>query len=189
MTGAPCPKSPKSGGDFAQSEGFKFNEDAKSCWGTQGLSCTRRHPAPVLATILGLINANEGARRVLAPRSPGGLQRGAGALPGRRRQRPARCFLFRCGWDFPALAVGPRSAPAAALFSISKAAEADACNATAISSAPRGRRPRGTQGLAEGTHGEVAVAMGAPGSRAPTLPRGDVPVPGGRSHGCFMSLG
>lgn len=58
---------------------------------------------------------------------PWGQQHSAGALPAaqpwRRWQRPARCFLSRCGWDFPALAVGPRSAPAAALFSISKAAE------------------------------------------------------------------
>lgn len=50
--------------------------------------------------------------------------------------RLGQCFFFRCGWDFPALAVGPRSAPAAALFSISKALEADGFNATAISSVP-----------------------------------------------------
>lgn len=41
------------------------------------------------------------------------------------------------------------------------------CNATAISSAPRGRRPRGTQGLAAGTRGEVAVGTGAPGVPCP----------------------
>lgn len=163
-----APNPPNQGGDFAQSEGFKFNEDAKSCWGPQGPSCTRRHPALVLATILGLINANEGARHVLAPRSPGGLQRGAGALPGRRRrQRPARCFLFRCGWDFPALAVGPRSAPAAALFSISKAAEADALQRhchfeRAEGTAPTGD-PRARSGDARGGGG----GDGCPGGPVP----------------------
>lgn len=102
-----------------------------SLWGRSGLLRGQRHP-------------RHG--------HPRGLREGQEVAALAPRLGP--CFLFRCGWDFPALAVGPRSAPAAALFSISKAAEADGFNATAISSVPKaggtGHLPETPGGFGQG---------------------------------------
>lgn len=152
--GALCPKSPELRG-FAQGRSaMKVLRPIQRC--TQG------RPAPPLdpASILGQSPLG------LCP-CPWGQQHNAEALPTaqpwRRWQRPARCFLFRCGWDFPALTVGPRSAPAAALFSISKAAE-------------EGRR------LQRHCHFESSQRTAAP---APHCAHGDAVLGGGTALGAL----
>lgn len=96
----------------------------------------RSLPSPMsLCHRPGVARGSSEGRSIPGTAVPGGC--GAGQEVAALAPRLGPCFLFRCGWDFPALAVGPRSAPAAALFSISKAAEADGFNATAISSVPK----------------------------------------------------
>lgn len=113
-------------GNSAPGRGFGWDGAAERGWG----------PQPHLAGAEQ--GSSEGSTASLA-RPARGLRQGQEVAALAPRLGP--CFLFRCGWDFPALAVGPRSAPAAALFSISKAAEADGFNATAISSVPKAGGP------------------------------------------------
>lgn len=100
----------------------------------------RSLPSPIsLSHRPGVDQGSSEGRSIPGTAVPGGC--GAGQEVAALAPRLGPRFLFRCGWDFPALAVGPRSAPAAALFSISKAAEADGFNATAISSVPKAGGP------------------------------------------------
>lgn len=132
--------------------------------------CPRSLPSPVsLSHRAGAGQGSSEGSSIPGTAMPGGC--GEGQEVAALAPRLGPCFLFRCGWDFPALAVGPRSAPAAALFSISKAAEADGFNATAISSVPKAggpppprdrRAPTGSRGaLTEGGGGR---AHGHPGT-------------------------
>lgn len=174
QTGASCLKSPAPGNSAPGGE-FGFDEDVESRprW-------PRSLPGPMLLShCAGAEQGSSEGRSIPGTAIAGGC--GEGQEVAALAPRLGPCFLFRCGWDFPALAVGPRSAPAAALFSISKAAEADGFNATAISSVPKAggpppprdrRAPTGSRrALTEGQRGRRWQSPRAPGSHLCALRR------------------
>lgn len=174
QTGASCLKSPAPGNSAAGGE-FGFDEDVESRprW-------PRSLPGPMpLSHCAGAEQGSSEGRSIPGTAIAGGC--GEGQEVAALAPRLGPCFLFRCGWDFPALAVGPRSAPAAALFSISKAAEADGFNATAISSVPKAggsslsrdrRAPTGSRrALTQGQRGRQWQSPRAPGSHLCALRR------------------
>lgn len=178
--GASCLKSPALGNSAPAGE-FGSDEDVESRWALQVSPAVSPLPAQPHVPVPSLWGRSGLLRGQRHPRHghPRGLREGQEVAALAPRLGP--CFLFRCGWDFPALAVGPRSAPAAALFSISKAAEADGFNATAISSVPKaggtGHLPGTPGGFGQGRRWQspwdTRASPPCPAVSHPTASQGD----------------